>query len=80
MSVTALLQSADELVDFGPDLIGQHSQAVLAVVHAFLDSGGEEAGKKETADQKNTYFIFQRKKNKNKDGLNIPTGLELAAV
>lgn len=47
VSVTALLQSADELVDFGPDFISQHSQAVLAVVHAFLDGDGEEAEKRD---------------------------------
>lgn len=45
MSVTALLQPADVLVHFGPDVIAQYSQAVLTVVHAFLGHDGEEEEK-----------------------------------
>lgn len=42
VSVTALLQPADVLVHFGPDVVAQYSQAVLAVVHAFLGHDGRK--------------------------------------
>lgn len=51
VSVTALLQPADVLVHFGPDVIAQCSQAVLTVVHAFLGHDGEEEEKSKTANQ-----------------------------